>query len=54
MRSRSRFAALCTSSPDWATISFEQALSPSVEAISRAAVATATVFLFITYLPDGP
>ena len=54
MRSKSRFAALCASSPDCATISLEHALSPSVEAMSSAAVATATVFLFITYLPHGP
>ncbi len=48
MRSRSRFAALCASSPDWATISFEQALMPSAEAMSRAAAAAARVRRFIT------
>ena len=35
-------------------ISLEQALTPSAEVISRAAVAAARVRRFITFLPDGP
>ena len=54
MRSRSRLAALCASSPDWATISFEHALIPRAEVMSRAAAAAARVRRFITYLPGGP